>query len=148
MSGTSNRSSAANPAKAVEADASPPMASDPRLLNPSDTEVEAWAERERQRRKAWLEGPTAEEREAYAKRHRERRLMSLGGDSDDRLGGGARIRVPSPRDAQLIAEGAMSVMWKWSRRQLESLERAGRDWEEEVTSQRRRKRVPLDDEAD
>ena len=42
----------------------------------------------------------------------------------------------------------MSVMWKWSRRQLESLERAGRDWEEEVTSQRRRKRVPLDDEAD
>jgi hypothetical protein len=147
MSGTSNRSSAANPAKTAEADTSPPMASDPRLLNPSETEVDAWAERERQRRKAWLEGPTAEEREAYAKRHRERRLMSLGADLDDRLAR-ARIRVPSPRDAQLIAEGAMSVMWKWSRRQLESLERAGRDWEEEVTSQRRRKRVPMDDDTD
>jgi hypothetical protein len=148
MSGTSNRSSQANPVKAAAADASPPMASDPRLLNPSDTEVEAWADRERQRRRAWLEGPTAEEREEYARRHRERRLTDLGADIDDRLGGGTRIRMPSPRDAQLIAEGAMSVMWKWSKRQLESLERAGRDWEDEVTAQRRRKRVPLDDEAD
>ena len=38
--------------------AEPPM--DPMSLEPTDAEIEEWAERERKRREAWLMGPTAE----------------------------------------------------------------------------------------
>ena len=34
-----------------------------------------------------------------------------------------------PREAQLAAEGAVSLMWKWSRRTMIDLVRAGREWE-------------------
>ena len=55
--------------------AEPPV--DPMALEPTDAELDAWAERERKRREAWLKGPTADERAAYARRVRERRLMEL-----------------------------------------------------------------------
>jgi hypothetical protein len=122
-----------------------PTASDPRRVEASDAEVEAWAERERQRRKTWLEGPTAEERAAYARRHRDTRLLAIERDADDLS---IRMRVPSPREAIFVAEGAASLMWRWSQRQISTLERAGREWEEQITESRRRSRVPLDDDSD
>jgi hypothetical protein len=120
-------------------------AADPRHVEASDAEVEAWAERERQRRKTWLEGPTAEERAAYARRHRDTRLLAIQRDADDLS---ITMRVPSPREAMYVAEGAASLLWRWSQRQIAGLERAGREWEEKISESRHRSRVPLDDDVD
>src|SRR3954449_6827125 len=39
----------------------------------SESDVAAWAEREKKRRQAWLEGPNEEERQAWADAERQRR---------------------------------------------------------------------------
>ena len=106
---------------------------DPQFLDPSDAEIEEWAANERQRRKAWLYGPTAEERTAWARRERERRML-------ERDGNVVRGRVPDAwgllprplREMQLAAEGAMSLLLHLSpRRAFDRLVRAGREWEAE-----------------
>ena len=51
-----------------------------------------------------------------------------------------------PREAQLAAEGAMSLLVRWSRQGFAELVRAGREWEEEVSTPNRRRRVPIDDD--
>jgi len=102
---------------------------------PSDAELEAeWAEHERARREAWIRSRRLGEREVT-------------------------LRVPAPnpevafvaaqrymREAQLAAEGVFSLLFKTSARDvLDQLVRAGREWEEEYTSQPvRRRRVALD----
>jgi hypothetical protein len=104
-------------------------------IEPSDAELEAeWAAHERERREAWL---------------RRRRL----GFRE------ATFRVPAPnpevafvvaqrymRECQLAAEGAISLLFKTSARDvLDQLVRAGREWEEEYTSEPpRRRRVGMD----
>ncbi len=113
-------------------------------LDPTPDELEAWVERERRRREAWLQGPTAEERAAYAQRVREQRLAELQGP-DARLADRMRQMKVYPREAQLAAEGAMSLLLRWSRQGFAELVRAGRAWEEEVSEPRRR-RVPIDDD--
>ena len=50
-----------------------PVTDDPIVLEPTEAELEEWAERERKRREAWLQGPTAEERAAYVRAERDRR---------------------------------------------------------------------------
>jgi hypothetical protein len=52
------------------------------------------------------------------------------------------------REAQLATEGAISLLMKWSRHTFEALVDAGREWEEEFGRPRRRRRVPMDDDAD
>jgi len=47
---------------------------------------------------------------------------------------------------QLAAEGAALLFWKWSRRGLEVLIDAGREWED-VNPRPERRRVPLDEDA-
>ena len=51
------------------------------------------------------------------------------------------------REAQLAAEGAMNVIYRWSRRTFADLVKAGREWEEDTALPRARRRVPMDDEA-
>jgi hypothetical protein len=120
----------------------------PLMLDPTDAEIDAWAEQERRRREAWLSGPTAEERAAYARRERERRIAELLEEREATVEERERARIRRRREAQLVAEGAMSLLWRWSRRSLAELVRAGREWEEEfVQPPRRRRRVPFDDEA-
>jgi hypothetical protein len=123
--------------------AEPPM--DPMSLEPTDAEIEEWAERERKRREAWLMGPTAEERAAYASRVRERRLAALEGGEEPWTEWGRQM-VKYPREVQLAFEGAMSLMLRWSRRSFEELQRAGREWEQDYGNPIRRRRVPLDDD--
>ena len=113
-------------------------------LDPTPAEVEAWVASERRRREAWLQGPTADEQTAYAQRVRDERLAELQGP-DARLTDRMRQMKVYPREAQLAAEGAMSLLLKWSRQGFAELVRAGRAWEEEVSEPRRR-RVPIDDE--
>ncbi len=123
-------------------------------IGPTDAEVDAWAEQERERREAWLQGPTEAQRSDWAARERTRRLAEGSGS----LRGVAARLAPgeSPlffmqryaREAQLAAEGAMSMMINVSVRDVfDQLVRAGRDWEDEYTSRPARRRIALDAEV-
>ena len=123
------------------------LAPDPVLLDPSEAEVDDWAARERQRREAWLGGPTQEERAAWARRERERRLAeSAVAQQEEAAAEPERRRQRYMREGQLAAEGALSLFLAWSRRGLDLLVQKGREWEEEAGQPGRRRRVPLDDE--
>ena len=114
-------------------------------VDPTDAEIDAWAERERQRRQAWAAGPSSEERAAYARRERERRLARIGRSDASDL---AREMLRYPREMQLAAEGMFAIAWKWSRRQMIEFIKAGREWEDEMMAATGRRRVPLDDDND
>jgi hypothetical protein len=127
----------------------PTNASDEAAVEPTPAEIDAWAAQERQRREAWLRGPTEEQKAAWARRERERRLLERGVV----LGRGGRspsdVAQRYVREAQLAAEGAMSVMLNLSLSDLfDQLVEAGRQWEDEFTSQpqRRPRRLKLEAE--
>jgi hypothetical protein len=118
-------------------------------FEPSDAEVDQWAARERDRREAWLRGPTPAQKADWAARERARRMSDVG------LG---QPRLPAPsadtrrllqfymRECQLATEGAVSLMLSVSVREIfDNLVRAGREWEDEYTSHPpRRRRIALD----
>ena len=122
-----------------------PHDSDP--LEPTQAEIDAWVARERKRREAWLKGPSDEEREAYAQQLRRRRVADAFDEGETRISEGVRTGVRYGRETQLAAEGAMTLLYRWSRRTMAELIRAGREWEEETSLPNRRRRVPQDDEA-
>jgi len=115
-------------------------------LDPTPAEIEAWVARERARREAWLSGPTEDERAAFVRRERERRLARLGRDRDLEAREIAREMLRYPREAQLAAEGAVSLLWRWYRRWMTEMVRAGHEFEEELGRSERRSRVKLDDD--
>jgi hypothetical protein len=94
----------------------------------------------------WLSGPTAEERAQYAHRVRQRRVAEAFDEGEARISEGVRMGVRAGRETQLAAEGALNVLYRWSRRTFADLVRAGREWEEETSLPNRRRRVSLDDE--
>jgi hypothetical protein len=116
-------------------------------LEPSQAEIDDWAARERQRREAWLNGPSAEEREAYALRLRQRRLADTFDEGEAMLADGVRRGMRFGREGQLAAEGAVSLLYRYSRRTFAEFVRAGREWEEETSLPIRRRRVSMDDEG-
>jgi hypothetical protein len=115
-------------------------------LGPTQAEIDAWAAKERKRREAWLRGPTDEERAEYARRTRQRRLAETFDEGEERLEQGVRQGLRYGREAQLAAEGAMLVLYRWSRRTFDDLVRAGRDWEHDTALPTRRRRISLDDD--
>lgn len=119
---------------------------DSTALDPTQAEIDAWAERERARRQAWLNGPSEEERADYATYVRRRRVAEAFDESEARIQEGMRQGLHYSREAQLAAEGAMTVIYRWSRRTLAELVKAGREWEEETMLPRTRRRVPMDDD--
>jgi hypothetical protein len=121
-------------------------ASEPAVSEPTQAEIDEWAAREKQRREAWLNGPNADERADYARRLRQRRLADAFDEGETRIADGVRLGVRYGRETQLAAEGAMTLLYRWSRRTMADLVRAGRDWEEETSLPNRRRRVSLDDE--
>src|SRR3954447_25558053 len=134
-----------------EANVGDPTTPDP---GPTDAEVDAWAQQERERREAWLRGPTPAQRSDWAARERTRRLA----EGESRVRGAAARLEPgeSPlffmqryaREAQLAAEGAMSMVFNLSVREVfDQLVQAGRDWEDEYTSRPVRRRIALDAET-
>ena len=114
---------------------------------PTQAEIEAWAAAERARREAWLNGPSAEEREAYALRLRQRRLADTFDEGEAILADSVRRGMRLGREGQLAAEGAVALMYRFSRRTLTELVKAGREWEEETSLPTRRRRVSMDDEG-
>ena len=119
----------------------------PAVLEPTQAEIDEWAAREKQRREAWLNGPSADEREAYARRLRQRRLAEAFDEGEHRIEESVRLGVHYGRETQLAAEGAMTLFYRWSRRTMAELVRAGREWEEETALPRMRRRVPMDDDG-
>jgi hypothetical protein len=122
-------------------------AKEPNASEPTQAEIDAWAAQEKQRREAWLNGPTAEERAAYASRLRQRRLAEAFDEGETLIAEKMRLGVRYGRETQLAAEGAANLFYRWSRRTMAELIRAGREWEEETSLPNRRRRVPLDDEG-
>ena len=127
-----------------------------RLLasGPSDDEVEAWAERERQRRREWAEGPTEHEKLLWARRERLRRARKAerpsgaGGssrgdpDRDDQLRRAARFR----RDAQRLALGTFATLLDLPFLTASTLVGVGRDVEAGADRPARRRVSLVDDE--
>jgi hypothetical protein len=119
-------------------------------LEPTQADIDRWAAEERERREAWLRGPTDAQKAAWAARERMRRAAAHG-----RWQG--RLPLPSAdtrrltqfymREVQLAAEGAMSLVFSMSVRDVfDSLVQAGREWENEYTRRPpRRRRIRLDD---
>jgi len=113
---------------------------------PTQAEIDAWVAKERERRQAWLNGPTPEEREAYALRLHQRRLADTFDEGEAMLTDSVRRGMRLGREGQLAAEGAVALLYRYSRRTLAELVRAGREWEEETSLPIRRRRVSMDDE--
>jgi hypothetical protein len=116
-------------------------------LEPTQAEIDAWVAKERERRQAWLNGPTPEEREAYAMHLRQRRLADTFDEGEAMLTDSVKRGMRLGREGQLAAEGAVALMYRYSRRTFAELVRAGREWEEETSLPRRRRRVSMDDEG-
>jgi hypothetical protein len=114
---------------------------------PTQAEIDEWAARERQRREAWVSGPSAEEREEYAQRVRQRRLAEAFDEGEARIAESIRLGMRAGRETQLAAEGAMALLYRLSRRTFHELVEAGREWEEGTTIPTRGRRVKLDDEG-
>jgi hypothetical protein len=120
--------------------------SDP-ALEPSPEEIDAWAERERVRRQAWLSGPSEEERADYARHLRQRRLAEAFDEGEVMLQERMRQGLRYSREAQLATEGAISLFFRWSQRTFAELVKAGREWEEETNLPRIPRRVRMDDDG-
>ena len=116
-------------------------------VEPTEAEIEAWAAAEKRRREAWLNGPSAEEKAEYAQRVRQRRLAEAFDESEARIAETVRRGMQAGRETQLAAEGAMALLYRFSRRSFAELVRAGREWEEETSLPTLRRRVSLDDEG-
>jgi hypothetical protein len=117
-------------------------------LEPTQAEIDAWVAKEKARRAAWLAGPTDDERKAYAQRIKQRRLAQTFDEGQHMIDEGVRRGLHVGREGQLAAEGAMSLLYSWSRRTFAEFVRAGREWEEETALPSRRRRVPFDDDTD
>ena len=116
-------------------------------LEPTQAEIDAWVAKERERRQAWLNGPTPEERDAYALRLRQRRLADTFDEGEAMLADSVRRGMRIGREGQLAAEGAAALLYRYSRRTFAELVKAGREWEEDTSLPRRRRRVSMDDEG-
>jgi hypothetical protein len=107
----------------------------------SETEIAAWAERERKRRQAWLEGPDEEEKQEWADAERQRRKREYRDELlDIDLDEGRRM-------ADRLIAGFANRMVDAPLRKLGNLMREGKDAEDRQRDPlRRRRRVYPDDE--
>jgi hypothetical protein len=131
---------------AIDTQTDAEAAQDTISTEPTQAEIDAWVARERERRQAWLTGPSAEERQAYADRIRRRKLADRFGQGEERVTESIRIGVHYGREAQLAAEGAVALLYRFTRKTFAELVEAGRQWEDETTLPPRRRRVPIDED--
>jgi hypothetical protein len=126
-------------------------------LGPTDAEVEAWAERVRLRRQAWLDGPTEDERNEWQRRERARRATRLEFEPEPRSGNGEpnrldpyeerlRLQRRYVREARQATEGVGIFFATLPFRMLADFVSAGREWEEESMRPARRRSIPFNDE--
>jgi hypothetical protein len=118
---------------------------------PTDQEVEEWAEHEKKRREAWLAGPSKAEKREWSRRRREiRELRELDGASDlsdSELERQLERRLR--RDAYLARVGIFDLLAHWPPRLGAKLIRSGLDAQYDYyTEPASRRRVPPDFSSD
>ena len=74
--------------------------------------------RRRRAAQAWLAGPTDEERRAYASQLKHRRLSETFDEGEHLLDESVRRGLHYGREGQLAAEGAVSLLYTWSRKNV------------------------------
>ena len=124
---------------------------------PTESEVDAWAESVRLKRHAWLDGPTEEEKVEWYRRERARRLARLEFEPESRGGFGGppradayderrRIERRYIREVRLAAEGLGVLLATLPFRTWANLVANGQEWEEEYLRPTRRRWVPFYDD--
>ena len=132
--------------------------------DPSEAEVEAWAERVRLGRRAWMDGPTEEEKLRWQRRERRRRSARTGLNAEsgfdysdqtplnpyeERLHLQHRYAADARRyagDVRLATEGLGVLIATWPFRALANLVVTGREWEEEILRPAGRRCIPFGDD--
>jgi hypothetical protein len=114
---------------------------------PTDQDVEDWAEREKKRREAWLAGPTEAEKREWRRRQRDigelRELREASDESDATLERELERRLR--RDAYLVRAGILDLLLHWPPRLGAKLIRGGLDAQYDYyTEPASRRRVPPD----
>jgi hypothetical protein len=117
---------------------------------PTDQEVDEWAEREKKRREAWLTGPgDAEKREWRRRQQHVRELREFYGadEADYELERALERRLR--RDVMLAGTGIFDILVNWPHRLGAKLIRTGLDRQYDYyTEPAFRRRVPPDFAAD
>ena len=112
---------------------------------PTDQEVEEWAEREKKRREAWLTGPSDSEKREWRRRQRElRELKEISGPSEDPDSMLERqLERRLRREAYLARAGILDLLMHWPPRLGAKLIRSGLDAQYDYyTDPAFRRRVP------
>ena len=115
--------------------------------DPTEQEVEQWAERERKRREAWLAGPSEAEKREWSRRQRHhqelRELYGAGDRSDSEFQRELEQRLR--REAYLARIGILDLLLHWPPRLGAKLIRSGLDAQYHYyTEPVSRRRVPPD----
>jgi hypothetical protein len=119
----------------------------PKSDTDNSSEVERWADREKKRRKAWLDGPSEEEKQEWLER-RSRRKEYHNLSEDEDIEEGRRIATRWERDIGWAVTGLVSRLMDSRYAILGNLVREGREAEDQyLASRRRRKRVFSDDDV-
>ena len=114
---------------------------------PTDQEVEEWAEREKKRREAWLAGPSDAEKREWRRRQQDiRELRETYGASDEPDYVPERqLEQRLRRDAYLARAGIVDLLLHWPPRLGAKLIRGGLDAQYDYyTEAAFRRRVPPD----
>ena len=112
---------------------------------PTDQEVEEWAEREKKRREAWLTGPSESEKREWRRRQAElKELKEMFGPSDDPDSMLERqLERRLRREAYLARAGILDLLMHWPPRLGAKLIRSGLDAQYDYyTEPAFRRRVP------
>jgi hypothetical protein len=113
----------------------------------SSNEADRWADREKKRRKAWLDGPSEEEKQEWLER-RSRRKGYDNSSEDEDIEEGRRIAARWERDFGWAVTGLVSRLMDSRYAILGNLVREGREAEDlYLASRRRRRRVFSDDDV-
>ena len=118
---------------------------------PTDQDVEEWAEREKKRREAWLAGPSAEEKREWRRRQQDiKELREMYGPSDEPDSVLARqLEERLRRDVYLARAGIVDLLLHWPPRLGAKLIRGGLDAQYHYyTDPAFRRRVPPDFSSD
>jgi hypothetical protein len=110
------------------------------VLLPTQEEVDAWAEEERRRRRAWLAGPTENEKRRWIRKQTGRFWEGMSGrwEPDRELVDSAERLL---RDAELAAKGSIDVLLRAPFALWSYLVRSGRRFEQEGYEPPPRRRV-------
>jgi hypothetical protein len=117
-----------------------------------ESDVAAWADRERKRRQAWLAGPSEEEKKAWARAKRRRRerddlAASAYDEVEDELGEARHILARLQRNGSPALMMLASMLLEAPYRTLGGLLHELREWEDErYGTPAQRRRVYMDDE--